>query len=37
VGEHPDMALHKRMIACPCPKCNDDTLLAAGESLLERV
>lgn len=23
-GELPEMAAHKRVIACPCPKCNDD-------------
>ncbi len=23
-GEHPDMARHKKVIACPCPKCNDE-------------
>jgi DNA-binding transcriptional ArsR family regulator len=22
-GELPDLAHHKRVIACPCPKCND--------------
>ena len=24
-GEHPAMAAHKRLIACPCPKCAEDT------------
>lgn len=30
-GEHPAMAAHKRVIACPCPKCADETkiMLAA--------
>lgn len=23
-GEHPDMAAHKRVIACPCPKCAEE-------------
>ncbi|MBE2239922.1 MAG: helix-turn-helix transcriptional regulator [Caldilineaceae bacterium] len=36
VGEHPDMSLHKRLIPCPCPKCNDDTPLAVSERLLQR-
>lgn len=24
-GEHPAMAAHKRVIACPCPKCAEET------------
>ena len=24
VGEHPAMAAHKRVIACPCPKCAEE-------------
>ena len=24
VGEHPEMAAHKRVITCPCPKCADE-------------
>lgn len=24
VGEHPEMAAHKRVIACPCPKCVEE-------------
>ena len=23
-GEMPDLAYHKRVIACPCPKCNNE-------------
>lgn len=26
LGEHPDIALHKKVIACACPKCNDRPL-----------
>ncbi len=26
-GELPALAQHKRVIACPCPKCNDETEL----------
>lgn len=25
-GEHPTMAAHKQVIACPCPKCSEVTL-----------
>lgn len=24
-GEHPEIARHKQIIACPCPKCNIET------------
>jgi len=24
VGEHPEMVAHKRVIACPCPKCAEE-------------
>ena len=26
-GEMPDLAYHKRVIACPCPKCNNEVEL----------
>lgn len=28
-GEMPDLAYHKRVIACPCPKCNNEIELIA--------
>ena len=27
-GEHPDMAAHKKVIACPCPKCAEPSLIS---------
>ncbi len=35
-GEHPEMALHKRVISCACPKCNDETASPNRETSLER-
>ena len=29
VGDHPEMTLHKKVIACPCPKCTDELPLEA--------
>ena len=29
VGDHPEMTLHKKVIACPCPKCADELQLEA--------
>lgn len=26
IGEHSEMARHKKVIACPCPKCADDAI-----------
>ncbi len=37
VGEHPAMAQHKRVIACVCPKCNDEIQLVTSAGLPERV
>lgn len=37
VGEHPEMAQHKRVIACPCPKCNDAVAPVGAAILLESV
>lgn len=28
VSEHPEMAVHKQLIACPCPKCNEEEVPA---------
>ena len=25
-GEHPEMAQHKRVISCACPKCSDESI-----------
>jgi DNA-binding transcriptional ArsR family regulator len=36
-GEHPEMAQHKRVIACVCPKCNDTVAPAGAAILLESV
>lgn len=36
IGEHPELMQHKRVIACVCPKCNDGSLLATVEPLVER-
>ena len=36
-GEHPEMAQHKRVIACVCPKCNDAVAPAGAAILLESV
>lgn len=31
-GEHPEMARHKRVIACVCPKCNDELPVLSAPS-----
>ena len=36
-GEYPELPQHKRVIACACPKCNDEIQLVASPGLLERV
>lgn len=30
-GEHPEMAQHKKLISCACPKCADDAATASDE------
>ncbi len=35
-GEHPAMAQHKRVIACVCPKCNDEPVPAVTTPATER-
>ena len=30
LGDHPEMTLHKNVIACPCPKCTDEIKLETG-------
>lgn len=34
-GELPEMARHKRVIHCPCPKCNDEPLITLEPIALE--
>lgn len=36
-GEHPEMTLHKRVIACVCPKCSDAAPAADTITLFEKV
>jgi len=36
-GEHPEMAQHKRVIACVCPKCNDVVAPTGAAIVLESV
>ena len=31
IGEHPEMSQHKKLIACPCPKCETEVM---GEPIL---
>jgi len=31
MGEHPEMARHKKVIACPCPKCEPSVLIPEFE------
>lgn len=37
VGEHPEMVQHKRVIACVCPKCNDELQLVPGAGMPEKM
>ncbi len=36
-GEHPEMAQHKRVIACVCPKCSDTGPVTDDSLLVEEV
>jgi len=36
-GEHPEMALHKRVISCACPKCNDAVALVEAGTFPQSV
>lgn len=36
-GEHPEMAQHKRVITCVCPKCNDAAPVTDDSLLVEKV
>ena len=37
VGEHPAMTLHKRVIACVCPKCSDAAPVTDDSLVVEKV
>ena len=37
VGGYAALAQHRRVIACPCPKCNDAIQMVASADLLESV